>query len=179
MKALLIALSLAISTSGATALASDKSLHQLPMVFKNDKAKPVKLSDFKGKNVVLTMAYTKCGSTCPMTMKKLKDIQAKLDAKKQQAEFVIATFDSKRDTPEALAEYREMSDLTRENWHFLFGNAKVIRKLSMALGIKYRTNPDNGEIMHDNKIIYLDKNGEVIRTLDNLGAEIEPMFDKQ
>lgn len=170
-------IALMLLASSAVALAGGgKSLHQLPMVFKNDRAMPVRLESWKGRAVVLAMAYTKCGSTCPMTMKKLREIQAKLDQSKQSAEFVIVSFDSTRDTPEALAEYRKMADLTRENWHFLYGSARDVRKLSMALGIKYRTNPDNGEIMHDNKITYVGPDGEIVRMLDNLNAPIEPLF---
>lgn len=162
-----------------SASAPGTSLHQFPVQFKSEAAKPIKLSEWAGKNLVVTMAYTSCGSTCPMTMQKLRDMQKRVDELGQSAEFIVVTLDSKKDTPEMLADYRKKANLMRPNWHFLTGSETDIRKLSMVLGIKYKRNPDTGEIMHDNKIVLVNPKGEVIRTLPGLNAPIEPLFSEK
>ncbi len=162
----------ALALGGASALAS-RSLYQVPLTWRTDRGETVTLERWRGTPVVLTMVFTSCQATCPITMGKLKAIQDGFDREQRAAQFVIVSFDPRRDTPEKLATYRVDTDLRRPNWTFLVGSEEDTRTLAMLLGIKYSRNPISGDIMHDNKIVLLSPDGEITKELVGLDAPIE------
>ncbi len=153
--------------------AASRSLYQAPLTWRSDGGETVALDHWKGERVVLTMIFTSCQATCPLTMSKLDAIQRQFDRQKVTAHFVIVSFDPARDTPERLAEYRRHTNHTNPNWTFLVGSEEDTRMLAMLLGIKYSRNPVSGDIMHDNKIVLLDGAGEITKELVGLDAPIE------
>ena len=162
----------ALVLAAAPGLAS-RSLYQAPLTWRTDRGDTVTLERWKGERVVLTMVFTSCQATCPITMGKLRDIQARFDRERLAAQFVIVSFDPARDTPEKLAAYRVATEHTRSNWTFLVGSEEDTRTLAMLLGIKYSRNPTTGDIMHDNKIVLLNGDGEITKELLGLDAPIE------
>jgi len=167
-----LGLAAALVLVGAAALAS-RSLYQVPLTFRTDAGETVGLDHWMGEKVVLTMIFTSCQATCPLTMGKLREIQAQFDREKIAAHFAIVSFDPARDTPEKLAKYRKDTGHTNPNWTFLVGSEDDTRMLAMLLGIKYSRNPVSGDIMHDNKIVLLDAAGNVTKELLGLNAAIE------
>ena len=56
--------------------------------WEDQSGKPLHLSGFGDRRVVVTMAYSQCKKICPMmTMTKLKEMQASFDQKKIDADF--------------------------------------------------------------------------------------------
>lgn len=163
---------LAALVAPAPAPASD-SLYQVPLTWRTDRGETVTLERWRGTPVVLTMVFTSCAATCPITMAKLKAIQDRYDREGRTAAFVIVSFDPARDTPEKLARYRADTGLLRPNWTFLVGSEDDTRMLAMLLGIKYARNPISGDIMHDNAIVLLGPDGAVTKTLLGLDAPID------
>ena len=157
----------------ASLAGAGRSLYQAPLAWRNDRGESVTLDRFQGTPVVLTMVFTSCQATCPLTMGKLVEIQKKFDREKIAAEFVIVSFDPARDTPERLAAYRKSTNHQNPNWTFLVGSEEDTRMLAMLLGIKYSRNPETGDIMHDNKIVLLNGSGEISKELLGLDASIE------
>ena len=172
MKLPLSAAIVALGCASALALASG-SLHQVPLSWRTDRGETVTLERWKGERVVLTMVFTSCQATCPITMGKLRDIQSQFDREKLAANFLIVSFDPVRDTPEKLAAYRVATEHTQPNWTFLVGSEEDTRTLAMLLGIKYSRNPITGDIMHDNQIVLLNGEGEITKELVGLDAPIE------
>lgn len=153
----------------AAAAWGDKSLYAPPLKWVTDQGKPARLADWKGKQVVLTMAYTSCHGSCPLIIKKLRKIEQAFQAAKQPVSFVIVTLDPKNDTPKELHAYRERSGLAADrNWTFLTGQEADVRRLSLLLGISFSKPPGSSEIMHDNKIVLLSPSGEITKRLDSL-----------
>ena len=158
---------------GAAPASASRSLYQVPLTFRTDRGETVTLDHWKGQKVVLTMIFTSCQATCPVTMAKLVAIQERFDRAKIDAQFVIVSFDPLRDTPEKMTAYRAATGHQNANWTFLVGSEDDTRTLAMLLGIKYSRNPISGDIMHDNKIVLLDGAGEVTKELLGLDAPIE------
>lgn len=150
-----------------------KSLYNVSMQWTDDQERKVELKKWQGRFVVIVMAYTSCGSTCPVTIERLKKIAAAIDDR-SDVSFVIVSFDSAQDSPKQLAKYKVQKQVP---WDFLAGNEKEIRTLSLLLDIAYEKNPISGEINHSNKIVLLDKQGMLAVTLDGLNADIEPLVD--
>ena len=163
----------ALCLLAATAASASHSLYQVPLTFRTDHGETVTLDHWKGQRVVLTMIFTSCQATCPVTMAKLVAIQERLDRAEIDAHFAIVSFDPLRDTPEKMAAYRAATGHRNANWTFLVGSEDDTRTLAMLLGIKYARNPVSGDIMHDNKIVLLNGAGEVTKELVGLDASIE------
>ncbi|MDQ3007326.1 MAG: SCO family protein [Chloroflexota bacterium] len=65
-----------------------------------------RLSEIRGKVVLLFFGYTSCPDVCPTTLAELKQALEKLGAENaQQVQVVFVTVDPQRDTPERVQEY--------------------------------------------------------------------------
>ncbi len=64
-----------------------------------------RLSDQKGKIVLLFFGYTSCPDVCPTTLAELNQVMEKLGDKRRQVQVVFVSVDPERDTPEKIQEY--------------------------------------------------------------------------
>jgi protein SCO1/2 len=64
-----------------------------------------RLSDFKGKAVVLFFGYTQCPDVCPTTLISMRDAIGLLGPDASRVQVLFATLDPTRDTTELLAQY--------------------------------------------------------------------------
>ena len=64
-----------------------------------------RLSDQKGKIVLLFFGYTSCPDVCPTTLAELKLVMDDLGDKTKLIQVVFVSVDPKRDTPEKIQEY--------------------------------------------------------------------------
>jgi protein SCO1 len=64
-----------------------------------------RLSDMRGKIVMLFFGYTSCPDICPTTMAELKQALEKAGDKANQVQVIFVTVDPQRDTPERVQEY--------------------------------------------------------------------------
>jgi protein SCO1/2 len=175
LKALLLVSS--IATAGEEPLPST-SIYNLQNAWTNQSGDRVELRNFKGSKVVIAMMYTSCHASCPMILADYKQIERGLtkDAQKD-TQFVLVSFDHKRDTPKRLGEYAKKMGLSQPNWSLLTGNSKDIQLLSQVLEVKYRE-LDSGDFAHSNTIIILDEEGRVIHrqeSREDLQATIETL----
>ncbi len=144
------------------AQAAGTSLYAPAMHWTEDTGQVVSLDQWRGKLVLITMAYSTCRRTCTVTLKKLEQLQLDLDKQKRPVEIVIVSYDPKNDTPQTWAQYRQERHLNRANWHFLTGNEKDTKQLSHLLGLADFWSYD-GHVLHDFKITILNPGGEATR----------------
>lgn len=64
-----------------------------------------RLSDFKGKVVIVFFGYTQCPDVCPTTLGALREVMKKLDKQAEQVQVLFITLDPERDTPALLTQY--------------------------------------------------------------------------
>jgi len=64
-----------------------------------------RLSDQKGKVVLIFFGYTHCPDVCPVTLSEFKQIKGKLGEGADEVVFVFVTVDPERDTPQVLGSY--------------------------------------------------------------------------
>lgn len=132
----------------------------------------IRLADFTGKPVVITMIYTHCGYACPMMMQDLKKIAAQFSGNEQLPfELVLISFDHLRDTPERLKNYASDQELSTQ-WHLLHGDADQIKELSVALGISFEIDGE-GNISHGNKKLLLNSGGEIVFEQNGLETDTD------
>lgn len=165
-----------VFTSTLQATEGSTNLYQLPLTWQSDQDKKIELKEFKGKEVLIAMAYTSCQSACPLIVNKLKSAQRAFKKAKRSIEIVVVSFDSWTDTPAKLHHFREHMGIKDPHWTLLVGDESSTRKLGMLLDIKFGRNPVSGEISHDNKIILLDQNGSIAKTIDGLDAKVAALL---
>jgi len=64
-----------------------------------------KLSDFRGKVLVVFFGYTHCPDVCPTTMSELASAMKKLGPDSDKVQVLFVTADPERDTPDILKQY--------------------------------------------------------------------------
>lgn len=146
-----------------------ESIYQLTDTFQTQDNKPITLSSFRGKPVVIGMIFTHCDYACPRLTADIKNIESKLGDKKEQVNFILVSFDSERDLPEQLKKYASSSGLDK-NWTLLHGDETMVRTLSVLLNVQFEKDA-SGNFSHSNIISVLDKNGNLIFQKEGLGAD--------
>jgi protein SCO1/2 len=151
---------------------SQAILYENDRTWQTDKAAPMKLSEFKGRPVLMAMFFTTCSGTCGVTVNHLMQIRASLSAQeREQIDVVLVSFDSDNDTPAALARYRAERHLPAE-WTLLRGPAECTRELADQLGVSYA--PDSARhILHGTQIALLDANGHIVHRAVGTNADMD------
>ncbi len=135
----------------------------------------VKLSDFRGKYVLMYFGFTNCTSECPLTMGFLKQMHDKLGTVADQTQVIMISTDPARDTPAAMGNFLSHFDpsfigltSTKENLQPVWSNYGV-------------TVLDNGET-HSSYLYLIDPQGNLIATYpllqnaDGITADIQNLL---
>jgi protein SCO1/2 len=69
-----------------------------------------RLSEQRGKVVLIFFGYTYCPDVCPVTLSEYRKVKQQLGEKAERVEFVFITVDPERDTRERLGDYVENFD---------------------------------------------------------------------
>ena len=155
----------------APAAFTKNSLYQAEVKFTDDSAKIFDPGHLRGRPVVLAMFFSSCGYACPLIVSDMQAIQAKLpESVGQTTEFVLVSFDTLRDSPAALADYRKRRGLDKR-WTLLHGDDDSVRELAALLGVKYKREPD-GAYSHSNLITVLNSEGEIVYQRDGLNGGV-------
>jgi protein SCO1/2 len=140
---------------------TDRSLYQLESTWTSDVGRKVKLSVLRGRPQVLAMFFSNCEYACPILVNEMKQLEAKLPADVlAKVDFLLVSFDTKRDTPEALAAYRRKENLATGRWTLLRGENDDVRELAALLGVNYAAD-SRGQFAHSNIITLLNAEGEI------------------
>jgi protein SCO1/2 len=117
------------------------------------------------------MFFASCEYACPILVNDMQRIRQTLpEAVREQAQFVLVSFDDTRDTPAALHAYRERANLD-SSWVLLHGKAASVQELAMLLGVKYQRD-NRGQYAHSNLITVLNPEGEVVHQRNGLQGEV-------
>ena len=146
----------------AAAGVSATRLAQLPAAWMDDGGQHFDLHSLEGHAVVLTMAYATCHRVCPMTLKRLQQVQREYDRRGTRAEFVVIGYDPDNDDAAAWRQYRQSRHLTRSNWHFLIGAREAVEQTARQLGFEFWRYDQH--VVHDSRILYFDERGTLVAT---------------
>ena len=157
---------------------SDKSLYQTESKWTTDSGKEIKLAALKGRPQVVVMFFASCQYACPILVHDMTRIEAALQPElRGKVGFTLVSFDTRRDTPEALAKFRETRNLSAANWTLLHGGSDDVLELAALLGVKYKEDA-SGQFAHSNIITVLNAEGEIVQQLVGLGQEIQPVVQQ-
>ena len=96
--------------------------------------KPRRLSDFRGKVVVLFFGFTHCPEVCPTTLADLAQVMRLLGQDAGRVQVLFVTLDPERDSPELLAKFVPSFD---PSFLGLYGDAQATAQAAKAFGVNY------------------------------------------
>lgn len=174
---ILCALLLATPVSGSEP--PQGSIYRVPFEWRDETGQPFALATLEGAPVVMTLAYTRCTSACPLTMQRVKKVAEELTATVPTARFIIVSLDPANDTPETLSQFRGRYGLEGAKWKLLTGSDADVRKLSVLLSYSYqRQDGGSEEISHSNKIVALTPEGRIGAEIEGLSSDIAPFVNE-
>ena len=92
-----------------------------PFELENQFGQPVKLSDHRGKVVLLTFLYTNCPDVCPITASHIKETYDLLGGSVDSVAFLAVSVDPEGDSTEDALAFSEKWEMAR-NWDYLVGD---------------------------------------------------------
>lgn len=148
------------------------SLYQLPITLETAEGETLKLADLRGHPLVVTMFYSHCSSVCPLLTAHVQQLVSHLSPAEQHSiRILMVSFDSVRDTPEALSTFKAEHHIRGANWIVTRAAANDVRALAAALGIQYRELADH-TFNHSAVISVTDRDGTVrARTSELAGTD--------
>jgi protein SCO1/2 len=130
----------------------------------------VRLSEMRGKVVLVYFGWTNCKTVCPMTLANWQKIYKNLNADAEQVRFVFISVDPKRDTPERMKAY-----LGKFNSRFIgvTGTLEEIDEVLEGYMAYYREDTETEDnIRHTSLTFVIDRRG-------NLALAYRPDADAQ
>ncbi len=119
--------------------------------------KPISLSQFKGKPVILTFLYTHCKDICPLTAEKLHMVMQDLGPDAQRVAVVAVSTDPKGDTTAAALAFSRVHRMV-DYWHFLTGPQDALSPIWSAYSI-YAQPESGSSVAHSTGVYVIDKQG--------------------
>lgn len=139
--------------------------------------KPARLSDFKGKVVLLNFGYTHCPDICPMVLNRMAAALNELEDDRKQVQPVFITFDPERDTQARLKEY--LAYFGKDFVGFT-GTADELTRVAKQYGViafAQKTDSAAGKLYtHSDYVYLLDQQGRV-RALYSKSDSISKIVD--
>lgn len=151
--------------------------------FVDDAERPVRMGDYAGRPILLSLNYSDCPMLCSLQLGGLaKAIQSlggvALSGPAAAFEIVTVSVDPDEPPAQALRAKQQFvrlaggGDALQRRWHFLTGAQPEIRAVADAVGFHYQLDPATGEFRHQATLIVLTPDGRVSSYLH--GIEYRP-----
>ncbi|HKY54493.1 MAG TPA: SCO family protein, partial [Anaerolineales bacterium] len=128
----------------------------------NQHGSVVRLSDFRGKVVVLTFMDAKCQDTCPLTAVHFREVYKQLD--KNEADQVVFLGVNVNVEVSMVADVLETTQAWHldeiPNWHFLTGSKDALAPIWKDYGVSAIHSHDGSSIMHTPGTFLIDPSGQ-------------------
>ena len=149
--------------------------------FTDSFGRPVKLADYAGQPLLISMIFTSCHHVCPTLTRHLKVAVSAAREALGHNSFRVATigFDTANDTPARMRDFARKQGIDDPNWTFLSGSAENIAKLTENLGFIYFTTPRGFD--HITQVTIIDRHGVIYQQVYGGAFElpwlVEPLKD--
>jgi protein SCO1/2 len=125
--------------------------------------RPVNLSDYRGRPLLISMIFTSCHHVCPAITRHLATaVQAAREALGEDSFQVLTIgFDTAVDTPDALRVFARKQGIDDPGWAFLSGPPETMAELVDDIGFIYFPSPRGFD--HINQVTVIDRDGVIYR----------------
>ena len=125
--------------------------------------KPVELSRYKGKPLLVNFVYTACFQVCPTTTRNLQKAVAETVNVMGADRFNIVTigFNQPFDSPQAMKDFAKRYGLDLPNWEFLSPAQAIVNDVTQGFGFSFVATAAGFD--HLNQITLVDAEGVIVR----------------
>lgn len=136
--------------------------------FTDQNGRPVRRADLAGKISVVDFIFTRCTGPCPLMTSRLAEFQRALGGA-DDVRLVSVSVDPEHDQPPVLARYAARFGADPARWLFLTGPSADVEKFSTKGLLLALAKDGNGNPMHAQKFVVVDREGRVraYRDLDD------------
>lgn len=130
---------------------------------RDTKGSTVRLSDYRGRVVLLAFVFTTCPGVCPLISRQMSTLQAGLKEAGlfgRQANLVSVTVDPETDTAKVLAEYAQKFGADPAGWRFLRESPEKTKPVLKAYDEWTKLLP-KGELDHPARVYLIDQKGNI------------------
>ncbi|GIW86956.1 MAG: hypothetical protein KatS3mg108_1280 [Isosphaeraceae bacterium] len=124
----------------------------------------LRLSDLRGRAVVLTFIYTRCPlpDYCPLMDRRFAELARGLRAAglEDSVRLISVSFDPEHDRPEVLRRHARMVGARGPLWLFAVAEHEELNKVAPKLGLSY--GPSQGEWIHTLSTAVIDREGRLV-----------------
>jgi protein SCO1 len=148
------------TTSGLAApLVPAKPTVAPPFTLDDQFGKPISLSDYRGKAVLLTFLYVHCPDVCPLITAALRTTTDKLGARAKDVQVVAISVDPVGDTPKAVRSYLSVRGVLHR-FEYLVGTRKQLAPVWAKYNIVSEPDPKLKRLVgHTGIVIGIDAGG--------------------
>ncbi len=127
--------------------------------------KPVRLSSYRGKPLLVSFIYTGCFQVCPLTTRSLqRAVEAGRTAfGTRQFNVVSIGFNQPADSPSSLKAFALQHRIDQPNWDFLSPPVSVVEPLMQEFGFSQVATPAGFD--HVLQVTLVDANGRIYRQI--------------
>jgi protein SCO1/2 len=141
-------------------------------VFTDQFGRPLRLSELRGRPLVVSMIYTSCYDVCSALTLYLRDaVKVGHEALGADAFAVLTVgFDAARDSPERMQAFARDRSIGGPTWHIASADAATIRRLADEIGFTWV--PSSRGFDHVAQVSVLDADGRVVQQI--YGEDLAP-----
>lgn len=123
--------------------------------------RPVRLSSYRGKPLLVSFIYTGCFQVCPTNTRSLHEAVQTLQKIVGSDQFNVVSigFNQPFDSPQALRAFAAQHSINAANWEFLSPHASIVEPLTRDFGFSYVSGPAG--IDHVLEVTVLDAQGRI------------------
>lgn len=159
-----------------------KQVNDFTLLDRNGQA--VRLSQYRGKPLLVSFIYTGCFEVCPLTTRSL---QSAVEAGRgvfgtRQFNVVSIGFNQPADSPQSLKAFALQHRIDQPNWEFLSPHSSIVEPLTREFGFSFKATPAGFD--HILQVTLLDAQGRIYRQIygaelnaDSLGEPIKQLLN--
>ncbi|WP_119963939.1 SCO family protein [Simplicispira lacusdiani] len=134
--------------------------------------RPVRLSSYRGKPLLVSFIYTGCFQVCPTTTRSLQETVQGLQKVFGTNQFNVVSigFNQPDDSPVALKAFAAQYQINQPSWEFLSPSMSTIGAIAKDFGFVYAPTPAGFD--HVLQVSLLDADGRIVRQI--YGESIMP-----
>ncbi len=145
--------------------------------------RPVRLSSYRGKPLLVSFIYTGCFQVCPTSTRSLHEAVRALQKVVGADQFNVVSigFNQPADSPQALRAFALQHGIDAPNWEFLSPHASIVEALARDFGFSYVATPAGFDhllavsVVDAQGRIYTQVYGERV-TADQLGEPLRQLL---
>lgn len=151
--------------------------------FLDREGQPIRLSQYRGKPLLVSFIYTGCFQVCPTTTRSL---QSAVETGRgvfgtNQFNVISIGFNQPADSPQSLKAFARQYRIEVPNWEFLSPHASIVEPLTRQFGFSYVASPAGFD--HILQVTLLDAEGQIYQqiygdelTADSIGEPIKQLM---